>query len=347
MCTEYYLKIRQKISDRKFVKAMLADIYASDIKMKNHLLMILDCGVAKKISEKNILSQLDIYQFEKIIEQQYGIESDDIKFAIIEWTHILDVEIEPKVDDEEKASAKDLLEYTKELFAGVSDTFLDKQELSKNIWEILSYAYILSSEEIRENIKKNCSEFFNINSDKVTSQLLDCLRNMNEYNFVEKKVNRTLSSTLKYIDEAIEKSNKAIINEKCFWSLKILKSIIISIVYRDGSVQISLFLIFITALFDANEQKLLLSGYKDRSSETILLTFPSFDEVVQHSAQCTDQTYYSVGISEIDQKCRNVFSEVKNSVMDKSIISIFEDLSNVKQDYIISKIKFDVHTEIL
>lgn len=339
MYTEYYLKIKKQFSDKKFVKAMLIDLYASDIKMKNLLLMVFDSGIAERIKEKNSLSKLDIYQFGKTIEKQYGIKSEDITVAIIEWTHILNVEIETEAVDEEKTNSSDLLEFTKEIFYSTSDTFLNKEEMGKNIWEILAYAYILSGEETRENIKNNCSEFFNIDVDEFTAHIVKYIIAMDDLDFVERKINMALSSTLKYVEEAVDKENRKIIKEKCFWSLKILKSIIASIIYRDGSIENSILLIFITALFDANEKKVLLSGYEDGSAGTTIMTFPSFDEVVQYGDQCLEQNFSPVGIDNIEQKCKHIFDQVKNSVMDRSIVSVYDDLSNVMYDYVISRNK--------
>lgn len=340
MLEKNYLNIKEQISNKKVVKAILADLYFSDVKLKNLLCIVLDSGIVDQINQKNSLSKMDTYRFKKILIQQYGTNADDGILAIKEWSNILGV----KVEADEKSCEEDFLLFSKELIQSMDDSVINKVEIEKNAIDIISYAYILSDQNMRNEIIYNCVEFFDKTEENIKKLLFDKIIKINADDFIKRNINQIFSLILFYVTESIEQKNAKIVNIKCFLGLKILKTILVTILYRDGKVNLSICLIFITALFHANEHKLTLSGAEDDSIESIIMSFPEFNEVIQYREQCADEEFCDFETDALNEKCRSIYEAVKVSILDNSITEICNDVSTIFEDYVISKLKIEVTT---
>ena len=319
--------IRENLSNKKILKAIIADLY-EDKKVKNLMSLAVDLGIEEEIAKKTSLTKQEAYRIAQIFHYEYGTNTEDAIVAVYQWADIFGVGYEND----------DLFFTAKELISANID-FGDWKQLKDDVFNVLSYAYVLSDNTERDEIVKNAEQLFDeIN---VEDNLIMRIVKIDEHDFLEKNIDRLFPGVYAIVDKAIKEQNIEIINIKCYTYIKIMKLLIATILYRNKKIYQSLYLILITAMFYADKYKLDKVGFKDKAIDEIV-SFPSFEDVILHSDECEEMEYCDLAINEVNKKGKKLFDIVKRGTLTGKIERITQDLSSVYDEYLANNLEINV-----
>lgn len=134
--------IRENLSNKKILKAIIADLY-EDKKVKNLMSLAVDLGIEEEIAKKTSLTKQEAYRIAQIFHYEYGTNIEDAIVAVYQWADIFGVGYEND----------DLFFTAKELISAKID-FVDWNQLKDDVFNVLSYAYVLSDNMQRILLQK-------------------------------------------------------------------------------------------------------------------------------------------------------------------------------------------------
>lgn len=97
--------IRENLSNKKILKAIIADLY-EDKKVKNLMSLAVDLGIEEEIAKKVSLTKQESYRMAQIFHYEYGTNIEDAIIVVYQWADILGVGYE---NDDLFFTAKELI----------------------------------------------------------------------------------------------------------------------------------------------------------------------------------------------------------------------------------------------